>query len=132
MGTFAADRSNAFGWAELNAHGLENDIPFYESIFGWTHSTTEGGADAPDYIQFETGGQQIAGAFEMGKEIPAEVPSFWMIYFNVDDVDATAQAAVDAGATLTVPPSDYFAGRFAIIRDPQGATFGIARGDEVG
>lgn len=125
MGTFATNRSNAFGWAELNARGLERAIPFYESIFGWSHSTTEGGGDAPDYTQFETDGDQIAGAFEMGANIPAEVPSFWMIYFNVDDVDATAKAAADSGGTVTVHPQDYFGGRFAVIRDPQGATFGL-------
>ena len=66
----------------------------------------------------------------MGAGVPAEVPSFWMIYFDVDDVDATAKAAADAGATLIVPPQDYFGGRFAIIRDPQGATFGLAKGSD--
>ena len=125
MGTFATDRSNAFGWAELNAHGLERDIPFYESLFGWRHTTTDVGDGSPPYTQFETDGDQIAGAFEMGANIPASVISFWMIYFNVDDVDATAQTATDAGGTVTVPPQDYFGGRFAVIRDPQGATFGL-------
>ena len=125
MGTFATNRSNAFGWAELQARGLERAIPFYESLFGWTHSTTKGDGDAPDYTQFETDGDQIAGAFEMGESIPAQVPSYWMIYFNVDDVDATAKTAADAGGTVTVHPQDYFGGRFAVIRDPQGATFGL-------
>ena len=70
MGTFAVDRSNAFGWAGLNARGLERAIPFYEWIFGWSHSTTEGGGDSPDYTQFETDGEQIAGAFEDGCRDP--------------------------------------------------------------
>ena len=125
MGTFATDRSNAFGWAELQARGLERAIPFYETIFGWSHSTTKGDGDTPDYTQFETDGEQIAGAFEMGDSIPAQVPSYWMIYFNVDDVDATAKTAAEAGGTVTVQPQDYFGGRFAVIRDPQGATFGL-------
>jgi predicted enzyme related to lactoylglutathione lyase len=125
MDTFATNRSNAFGWAELNARGLQRAIPFYESIFGWSHSTSDVGDGSPPYTQFEADGDQIAGAFEMGDNIPAQVPSFWMIYFNVDDVNATAEAATAAGATVTVPPQDYFGGRFAVIRDPQGATFGL-------
>jgi predicted enzyme related to lactoylglutathione lyase len=129
-GTFATDRSNTFGWAELNARGLERAIPFYESVFDWSHSTTEVGDGSPPYTQFETDGDQIAGAFEMPDNIPAEVPSFWMIYFNVDDVDATAQAAIEAGGTVTVPGQDYFGGRFAVIRDPQGATFGLFKSSQ--
>jgi len=130
MGTFATNRSNAFGWAELNARGLEGAIPFYESIFGWSHSTTDVGDGSPSYTQFETDGDQIAGAFEMGGNVPAQVPSFWLIYFNVDDVDATAQEATSAGGTVTVHPQDYFGGRFAVIRDPQGATFGLFKSSQ--
>ena len=132
MGTFATNQSNTFGWAELNARGLERAIPFYESIFGWSHSTADVGDGSPPYTQFEADGQQIAGAFEMGDNIPAQVPSFWLIYFNVDDVDATAQTAAAAGGTVTVHPQDYFGGRFAVIRDPQGATFGLFRSSNPG
>jgi uncharacterized protein len=114
----------------LNARGLEGAIPFYETIFGWSHSTTEGDADSPAYTQFETNGQQIAGAFEMGANIPAQVPSFWLIYFNVDDVDASAREATAAGGSVTVHPQDYFGGRFAVIRDPQGATFGLFKSSQ--
>ena len=53
-----------------------------------------------------------------------------MIYFNVDDVDATAQEAADAGGTVTGQPQDYFGGRFAVIRDPQGATFGLFKSSQ--
>jgi predicted enzyme related to lactoylglutathione lyase len=53
-----------------------------------------------------------------------------MIYFNVDDVDATAAAATAAGGTVTVAPQDYFGGRFAVIRDPQGATFGLFKSSQ--
>jgi uncharacterized protein len=125
MSGFAVNRSNAFGWAELNARGLERAIPFYEAIFGWTHTTNEASDGAPAYTQFQRDGEQLAGAFEMSQDIPAGVPSFWMVYFNVEDVDATAKAVVDAGGTLTVAPEDYFGGRFAIVADPAGATFGL-------
>ncbi len=29
---------DAFGWAELNARGLDRAVAFYETVFGWTHS----------------------------------------------------------------------------------------------
>ena len=51
---------------------------------------------------------------------------FWVVYFNVDDVDAVAERAVRLGATLPDPPWDTpGVGRMAWINDPQGALLGL-------
>jgi predicted enzyme related to lactoylglutathione lyase len=130
MAAFAVNRPNAYGWAELNARGLEKAIPFYESIFGWSHTTNEASGDTPAYTQFQLGEEQLAGAFEQGQDMPAGTPSYWGIYFSVDDVDATAKAVVEAGGTQMVEPQDYFGGRFAIMSDPQGAAFGLFKSSQ--
>jgi hypothetical protein len=57
--------------------------------------------------------------------VPAEVPSYWMIYFAVADVDETFKKAMDAGGREMLGPQDYPGGRFAILSDPQGAVFAI-------
>ena len=57
--------------------------------------------------------------------VPAEVPSYWMVYFNVDDVDASHRTALDAGARELVPPIDFPGGRMSIVSDPEGAAFGL-------
>jgi hypothetical protein len=48
-----------------------------------------------------------------------------MVYFMADDVDAAYQKALDLGAREMVSPQDFPGGRFAIVSDPQGASFGI-------
>jgi predicted enzyme related to lactoylglutathione lyase len=48
-----------------------------------------------------------------------------MVYFNVDDIDRNFQQALQAGAKEVVAPQDYPGGRFAILSDPHGATFGL-------
>ena len=121
------DAPNTFGWAELNARGLERAIGFYEDVFGWRAATQPGGEDAPPYTEFKLDDQSVAGAMEMNPGVPAEVPSYWMVYFNVDDVDRAHQVALDAGATAMVPPQEFPGGRFAILSDPQGAMFGLLR-----
>jgi uncharacterized protein len=63
----------------------------------------------------------------MNPMVPAQVPSYWMVYFNVDDVDAAFKKAIDAGAQEMLPPGDFPGGRFAILGDPQGATFGLLK-----
>ncbi|MET1232029.1 MAG: VOC family protein [Candidatus Limnocylindrales bacterium] len=125
MRGFSTDGPNAFSWAELNARGVEKAIPFYETVFGWSHRTTEMGGDAPPYTEFQVDGESIAGAMEMNPMVPAQVPSYWMAYFEVGDVDAAFRRALDAGAREMVPPGDFPGGRFAIVSDPQGAAFGL-------
>lgn len=121
---FVSGVPNAYGWAELNARGLDRAIAFYEKVFGWTHSTSASG-EGTEYTQFADHGENIAGAMEMNPQIPAEVPSYWMAYFNVDDVDAGFRRALELGAREMVSPQDYPGGRFAIVSDPQGAAFGL-------
>lgn len=119
-----ATGSNAFGWAELNARGVESAVPFYERVFGWS-TRRSGGDGAPPYIEFQTDGQSILGAQDTPPGVPAEVPAYWLIYFAVDDVDGTARRASELGGQQLVPPQDYPGGRFAVLSDPQGAAFAV-------
>ena len=124
MSQFVAGVPDAFGWAELNARGLEPAVAFYETVFGWTHTTSPIG-DGLEYTEFEHDGQSIAGALEMDPQISAETPSYWLVYFTVDDVDARFERAIALGGSELVAPQDMPGGRFAIVSDPQGAAFGI-------
>ncbi len=127
MSGFATGMPNSFGWAELNARGIDADIAFYARVFGWNHRTQPMGEGMPPYIEFQLGGTSIAGGVEMNPMVPAAVPSYWMVYFGVADVDATFKAALAGGAREMLPPRDFPGGRFAILADPQGATFGVIR-----
>lgn len=124
MSQFVSGVPSAYGWAELNARGLERAITFYEAVFGWTHSTSPFG-EGQVYTQFEHDGESIAGALEMNPTIPADVPSYWMVYFMTGDVDGAYRKALDLGAHEMVGPQDFPGGRFAIVSDPQGASFGL-------
>jgi predicted enzyme related to lactoylglutathione lyase len=124
-GQFVTDVPGAFSWGELNARGVQQVIPFYERVFGWTTRVSDGG-DQP-YYEFQLDGQSVLGAIEMPPELPAEVPPNWMIYFDVEDVDAAFQRALELGGQEIVPPGEFPGGRFAIVTDPQGATFGLLK-----
>ena len=64
-----------------------------------------------------------------GKPIlpPEGTPPAWLAYFAVEDVDKTAEAARESGATIFAEPFDTPGGRIAVIRDPQGAFFTIIK-----
>lgn len=127
MGGFRSGATNTFGWAELNARGIDSAIPFYERVFGWTVKSSEMGEGMPPYTEFQLGGQSIAGGMEMNPQLPAAIPSYWMVYFNVDDVDGSYTRAIKAGAQEMMAGQDFPGGRFAIARDPQGAVFGFLK-----
>jgi predicted enzyme related to lactoylglutathione lyase len=128
MGGFQSEGSNTYAWAELNSRGLEKAIPFYEKVFGWTAKKSEVTPEgAPPYTELQLDGQSILGAMEINPAMPAEVPSYWMIYFGVEDVDAYFRKAIDTGAREMLAPQDFPGGRFAIVTDPQGAMFGLLK-----
>jgi predicted enzyme related to lactoylglutathione lyase len=127
MSSFLYDAPGSLGWAELNARGVANVLSFYEKVFGWTTRTSEFEPNQPPYSEFQLGGESILGAFEMSPELPAEMPNYWQVYFDVDDVEATYAKAIALGATELVPPQDFSGGRFAILIDPQGASFAILK-----
>ena len=125
MGGFLAEGEGTFGWAELNARGLDKALPFYEQAFGWAPKSV--GSDEQPYTEFQLAGRSIAGASEMSPVFPAQVPSHWLVYFNVDDVDAAFRTAVEAGGRELVGPMDFPGGRMAIVSDPEGASFGLLK-----
>jgi predicted enzyme related to lactoylglutathione lyase len=127
MGGFQTDAPNSFGWAELNARGIDKATPFYESVFGWTTRQSEMGEGQPLYNEFLLDGESVAGAWEMNPMVPAEVPSYWQVYFAVDDVDSAFRKAIEAGGRELQPPQDFPGGRFAIVSDPQGASLGLLK-----
>jgi len=124
MRGFQTQGPNAFGWAELNARGLEKAIPFYERAFGWATKRSPMGS-GPDYAEFQVDGDGVAGGTELNPQTPAGTPSHWLVYFGVDNVKAASERAVELGAGQVVPPQAYEGGEFAILTDPQGAAFGL-------
>ena len=65
-----------------------------------------------------------------GRELARGIPSHWMVYFSVDDVDASAARVSELGGSISVPPTDISVGRFAVVGDPQGGTFTIFKPDQ--
>ena len=87
-------------------------------------SAALGGGTPAEYREFGVGDHPIGGIMETPKEVPASVPSYWMPYFQVADVDATVGQAKSSGGTLMIGPAPIpGTGRFAILTDPQGAMF---------
>jgi hypothetical protein len=118
---------NTLAWAELNSRGFDQAAPFYTKLFGWGEKKSPMGEGADEYTEFKLHDESIAGGMEMNPMVPQEVPSYWMAYFGVADVDQAFKKAVELGGHEMLAPLDFPGGRFAIVSDPQGAAFGLMR-----
>ena len=119
-GAQLVNETGALSWNELSTSDLAKSRAFYGEVFGWTW----GGSD--EYAEAQVDGRSIAGVMPRPQGMPAEVPDNWLVYFGVDDVDASAQQAKGMGAAVVVEPTDIpNTGRFAVLMDPQGAAFAI-------
>jgi predicted enzyme related to lactoylglutathione lyase len=126
MTGFQASGANTFAWAEINARGIDRAISFYDQVFGWTTRRSPMG-DGTEYNEFQVDGESVAGAIDLPPGAPASVFDAWLIYFGVPDVDATFATAIELGASAAAEPQEFPGGRFALVVDPQGASFGLMR-----
>ncbi|MFI1374096.1 VOC family protein [Streptomyces longwoodensis] len=116
----------ALGWVELLTRDARRAETFYTTVFGWTVRTSE------NYTQWGVGGADFGGMVPMDDKFPPEVPPHWLPYFAVADVDDATAVVTGAGGTALMEPTSVPDGpRIAVLRDPQGAMFGVHRaGDE--
>ena len=110
-------------WGDLSTPDPKRAQDFYGGLLGWQFTLDE--KDPSGYIHIKNGEHFIGGIPPAAHRQPG-VPPHWLAYFQVDDVDVTANKAQSQGAKLCFPPTSMEGvGRLAIIADPQGAFFAI-------
>ena len=123
IGAGVVGEPNSLCWNELATPDTERAGAFYTGLFDW-------GVERQPmrdfvYTCFKSGEELKGGMMEINPEW-GPVPPHWLVYFAVDDCDASAAAVTALGGGLRVPPTDVpGVGRFAVLQDPQGAVFAI-------
>ena len=95
---------------------------FYAKLFQWQVSD----ANPLGYRTVDPCSERgIPGGFWPA---PPEASPFVQLFVEVDDVDACVEQTKSLGGTVLIPPQDLPAGeKMAILRDPEGMSFGIYR-----
>jgi hypothetical protein len=110
-----------FVWHDLMTTDASRAQEFYGALLGWTTQVMPMG-EFGDYRMVSAGAHGVGGIVPLD---PSHgIPSHWIGYMAVGDVDATC-ARIDAtGGKTCVPPTDIpTIGRFAVCEDPSGALF---------
>ncbi|MGH9371782.1 MAG: VOC family protein [Vicinamibacterales bacterium] len=125
IGATILNEPGALCWSELTTRDTKAAESFYTRLFGWTAKDSSP-SPGMQYTEFSNQGQSGVGMTAMPVGMPTDVPSYWMPYFQVPDCDAATARAGELGGNVMVPPHDIpNTGRFAILTDPQGATFAV-------
>jgi hypothetical protein len=112
-------------WNELATRDVDAATAFYAELFGWKADTQD--SEGFTYTTFLLNDKPNGGAYDMSGMMADEHPAAWMVYFAVDDADATVATAADLGATVVREPTESPFGRMAILRDPQGPVFAVIK-----
>lgn len=108
-------------WNELVADDPQKLASFYGALLDIEMKPMEG---MPEYKLFTVNGNSAAGIFKKTDQMK-DLPSHWSIYFAVDDTDSIVEKTTALGGKVLKPAADTPMGRFAVLKDPQGAVFQV-------
>jgi hypothetical protein len=117
----------SFHWNEVATDDAAGSKAFYTGLLGWTTKAMPM-PDGGEYTMWLAGGQPVGGMYQMkGGGAEFDRPQ-WVAYIAVDDVDATLAKVEGLGGAIHIPAMDVpDVGRFAIVKDPQGAVIALMK-----
>jgi predicted enzyme related to lactoylglutathione lyase len=111
----------AVTWHDLNTLKPKAAGKFYTSVFGWKLSKQD--IDGQPYFLFKLGKESVCG---MWPEPTKKLPPSWLTHWKVAVCANTVKKAKRLGGRVLLGPIGVEGmGHFAILKDPQGAAFGI-------
>jgi predicted enzyme related to lactoylglutathione lyase len=116
-------KAGEFCWNELMTSDYAAAFNFYSQLFGWKVIDDMDMGPMGTYRIFGLGERQMGGMMTIPKGAP--MPTCWMYYAEVSDLDAAMNRAIQDGATVLNGPMDVPGGRMAQMMDPQGGAFAL-------
>lgn len=113
-------------WNEVITNDKEASISFYTGLFGWTVDEMAM-PNGDTYTMFKQGEKPVAGCVVPPGD--AGAMPMWLSYVNVADIDASIAKAKELGGVIHKERVDLPMGSFAVLSDPQGATFAFWQGN---
>jgi uncharacterized protein len=117
-------------WHELNTWEPEAALAFYSRTLGWEFepATTSEGAG---YWVARSDGQAVGGIYELTEPSYEGVPSHWMTYLAVQNIEQAGSDTVKAGGSVMREPVRIpGVGRLAVVSDAGGAVIGLIEHDD--
>jgi len=115
-------------WHELNTWEPEQAISFYERTLGWKFEAAS--LPGGDYWIAHKDGVPVGGIFALSAPQYDGIPSHWMTYMAVRDIDEAEHNTAFAGGEVTRPATIVpGVGKLAVVTDSSGAMVGLIEPD---
>ncbi|MFF8726824.1 VOC family protein [Streptomyces sp. NPDC015171] len=120
----------ALCWTELYTTDAASARAFYGAVFSWEFQDSPLSPEVTYVVVAPAGGgrqESHGGIMQLPQEnLDAGSTPEWHPYFAVDDCDAAAARAGEAGATVIIAAADIEGvGRLPMLLDPAGAPFAL-------
>jgi predicted enzyme related to lactoylglutathione lyase len=125
-GAAVVNDPGTYSWSEILTRDVDGAKALGAAVFGWSYDDRDFGGSS--YTVIMVGSDGVGGMAAFPPDVPEAAPAHWLNYFAVDDADATVAKIQALGGVLTMGPMEVEGvGKFAVVADPQGATFGVIR-----
>lgn len=107
-------------WQDLTVQDAEKVRDFYEKVVGWRAEPVDMGGYS-DFNMIPPGGTDAVAGICHARGVNADLPSQWLIYITVDDLDRAAAECRANGGAIVAGPRSMGGARLCVIQDPAGA-----------
>ncbi len=122
------DLAGKFIWYDLATTELSKQKAFYSAVFGWTFRSIGNASD--DYTLVVNGDKNVAGMFAVNPKEGAKAGALWIGLMSTNDPKKAVDIVKQGGGAVHTPPTTLAQrGTYALLRDPEGALFGVMKSD---
>lgn len=108
----------SFVWHELITTDVPAAVAYYQKVVGWKTQPFDA-----NYLMWVASSGPIGGVAKLPE---GQTRPYWLPFIATTDIAATVQQAQQLGGTVVTPVTEIpNAGSYAVLTDPQGATFGV-------
>lgn len=116
--------SGSIIWQDLTVSDSEKIRDFYCKVVGWKYSLHDMDNYNDFNMELNESGKTITGICHKRGE-NSNLPSQWLLYVYVDNVDKSIEECVKLGGKVVDGPRHMGNMRFCVIEDPSGAVIAL-------
>lgn len=110
-------------WTDLSVPNAEEVKDFYREVVGWEANDYPMGDHNDFTIHTPASGKTVAGICHTRDN--TNLPSQWLVYIIVADLDRSVTRCVELGGQLISGPNQLGHDRWSVIQDPAGAVIAL-------
>ena len=107
-------------WIDLTVDNADETRDFYQQVVGWDQAPVEM-SGYNDFNMLMQGTDKPMAGICNARGTNANLPSKWLIYIVVADLEESVKQCIRLGGKVLVKPKELGGSRFSVIQDPAGA-----------